>query len=129
MNNRELKFRYYDAILKKMVYSSEWDTSDNPLSYFFRSAKSFAHETIIQQYTGLKDETGKEIYEGDIVNWSDNQGWEDGRTFTGFYEVKWNEDTLRFDFYEVHGNVWWELTDTQFNCVVGNIFENPELIK
>ncbi len=84
---------------------------------------------VIQQYTGLKDKEGREIYEGDIVSWSENQGWEDGRTFTGFYEVKWNENTLRFDFYEIHGNVWWELADTQFDCVVGNIFENPELLK
>jgi uncharacterized phage protein (TIGR01671 family) len=94
-----------------------------------KSNLEWPNRFIVQQYTGLKDEDGIEVYEGDIVIWTEYQGWEDGRTFEGRYEVKWNENDLRFDFYDIHENSWWPLADTQFNNVVGNIFQNPELLK
>jgi len=78
----------------------------------------------IQQFTGLTDSEGKEIYEGDIVKWSESH-WPEEERVEGIYEVKWNEDDLRLDFYDPFGNTWWPLCDTDFETVVGNICENP----
>jgi len=113
---RPIKFRVWDKILGRYIPFSSFLSFDSP-------------EYVFQQYTGLEDKEGREVYEGDIVSWSEYQGWEDGRTFCGYYEVRWNEGALRFDFYDPFDSYWWELNNTRFDNVVGNIFENPNLIK
>lgn len=66
--NREIKFRYWDNVLKHYFYSDEfnWPTSLEKLSYFFAKAKNYAEN--VEPYTGLKDKNGKEIYDGDIIH-------------------------------------------------------------
>ena len=65
------------------------------------------------QFTGLTDKNGKEIYEGDIVRYRD-----------GIYKVDWFENGF-YLFRDVRAkfDIWW--VDTE---VVGNIYENPELL-
>lgn len=101
---------------------------------------------VLMQYTGFKDKNGKEIYEGDIVRgydyWNNQKGDPQEEPIYPFIaDVKYGGygDTSchnSYGFYfdakqseEVNG---WEtpsINDTE-NCeVIGNIYENPELVK
>ena len=64
---RKFKFRVWDNVAKKMYYS-EMEQYDDEIGFRF---KHFMTDTpIYMQYTGIKDINGKEIYEGDIVEYT-----------------------------------------------------------
>lgn len=75
-------------------------------------------DIIVEQYTGLKDKNGKEIYEGDIVRWVDDY---DENAYINFDEgcfwVNWPINSER-----INGDMVDDLE------VIGNIHENPELL-
>lgn len=112
--NREIKFRAWDTTngdIPKMVGWNE--LKQYPVWDVFLPLK----EVELMQHTGMKDTEGKDIYEGDIVETEDL----DNRQviyFGNSFEMR------RMDGNRAENMVWYFKVK-----VIGNIFENPELIK
>lgn len=72
----------------------------------------------IQQFTGLKDKNGKEIYEGDIVNCR----LFIGDTYTYKYSVEYVKNP--FPMFSVNSR---QMNDDEYE-IIGNIYETPNLL-
>lgn len=77
-------------------------------------------EVVFMQFTGLHDKNGKEIYEGDLVRYC---GW------NHLLVVQWDHEEAGFI---MGGRSWRRFGDGETSSeleVVGNIYENPELLQ
>lgn len=86
------------------------------------------------QYTGTKDKNNTEIYEGDIIRYRSFDGWKDEIGSYVNAEVYYNEDRASFvysrnrsEFPHGHSIINSNSHETGLE-VIGNIFENPELL-
>jgi len=85
-------------------------------------------QPILMQYTGLKDKNGKEIYEGDIINFN----IQDYRGLDHFYksEVYYWGSCFSCDTGEsCLINLDTIIAEDDEIEIIGNIYENPELLK
>lgn len=119
---REIKFRAWNEITKHMSYSGTWSLAGNcdlfnTVDEFFNSE----NHVRFMQFTGLKDKNGKEIYEGDVIL-SEN--------FNSTHLVIWGP---RIQATVIRHQAGWppQYLDCEYAGwkVIGNIYENPELIK
>jgi len=124
---REIKFRGKRIDNGKWICGSliiEEDPIADAFKYFikpfnFLTGKLVIPETV-GQYTGSKDKNNKEIYEGDIVRYSDKH--------TGVIVWKYTGFVLELLNREKSTIILWYDVDKRDNIeVVGNIYENPEL--
>jgi uncharacterized phage protein (TIGR01671 family) len=119
---REIKFRAWDKENEEWVYNPESGyidvKQDDEIEFDYDE-----NRIILQQYTGLKDKNGKEIYEGDIVK-SENKM---------IVFVEWND--LDGSWHCFNKNHKFHSTWTLGHFindkieVIGNIYENKDLIK
>src|SRR5690348_3924275 len=116
---REIKFRAWDNREKVWldevtVYSDgSWSGKKGDVDGY-----SQEDECILMQYTGLKDKNGKEIYEGDIIKHDNGQ----------ISVVEWSQGDWGWFMKSIRN--WNPKTgfDSSKDEVIGNIYENPELI-
>ena len=126
---REIKFRAWDKLNNKMRYFKPTETIR--FVDFYDPANNWSEP---MQYTGLKDKNGKEIYEGDIVRHYNRNvvvKW-------GFYVdgPEYDEDrTENYGWYLKTGKIKYDVEplatekgDSNELEVIGNIYENPELL-
>ena len=119
---REIKFRAWNTDDNKMEYPLVLAICNDGGTLNFKplikcaDGNSAYKDYPLMQFTGLHDRNGKEIYEGDILQYTDNFN----RPITGVVQYL--------------GNGFWieEKDETHYmpndREVIGNIYENPELI-
>ena len=123
---RELKFRYIckDVLGRTFTFAKtieEMERAELNINTYGRIQEIISRD----QYTGLKDKNGKEIYEGDIIK--DIENW------IGI--VEWNKKDCFFNInYPIQNETM--MFDDAFDSnpeknteIIGNIYENPKLME
>lgn len=133
MNNRKFKVRVWSKALERVLTKDEWFLDFDGNLYFeeydedsnqYKPILVPEDYYVVQQYTGILDKNGKEVFEGDVIK------HRDGSYQAPLYDhvvVEWMSENDGYDY------TGWKFCDTflqggEFE-VVGNIFENPELLK
>jgi uncharacterized phage protein (TIGR01671 family) len=142
MNNRDIKFRVWNRPCKYFVEHVCMDGTFSVASFNLLSFSDYLKGNnicnidmfVIQQYTGLKDTNGKEIYEGDIVKTVDSE-LSSLLTFSKYTNgvVTWINQSFKVCQKYIGAT---HLSDFALcdccNCeqleVIGNVFENAELV-
>ena len=133
---REIKFRGKSTKFGEWVYGCLTLKTGSPRIAFYNSVGYWIEVEVISetisQYTNLKDKNGKEIYEGDIVEYNDfnslrTGGHADDKIIVGkviFSCGMWmvEENNCSHDLYE-------GLVNDEELGVIGNIYENHELLE
>ena len=114
---REIKFRAWCISQKEMIYPKNREDRD------FIAWKIFIQpdeDYVGLEFTGLKDKNGKEIYEGDIVRYD-----------IGAYKLIVSEVWFDHGMYKIKTDTLaWECGNSPITIeVIGNKFENPELLE
>lgn len=117
--SRPIKFRVWDNDCHRFVYF-EIGENDDCYGMFRVAANKFS--SVIEQYTGLKDKNGKEIYENDIVKYGDSAAVIIWREENAEFGVRWLD-------CGVEDSISWQIgIEKTPSEVIGNIHENPELL-
>ena len=119
------KVRVWDDVLNEMLYGRV-EQFDDMLG--FRFEKHLETENPMYMWeTGLKDKNGKEIYEGDIISTDLERPFNIVVFRNGAFMFQCHDNGK--DYYDYMFSVDEEFDYWKFGEVIGNIYENPELLK
>ncbi|WP_458732390.1 YopX family protein [Bacillus subtilis] len=148
---REIKFRAYHTEKRdgqEFPRMMDWDeilnNDEEELACYFRN--EFSNVSPLMQYTGMKDKNGREIYEGDILRvWEEDEhvpnhdsggGIIDFDIIEGFSQLGVVDFKGSWFTYETKKhqkgrevNIFAPLDFTNNFEIIGNIYENPELLE
>jgi len=127
---REIKFRAWDEETKQLLIVNSL-TLDFGLCDLWNGkpedegvAKKLS-DVNLMQYTGLKDKNGVEIYDGDVITYQ--EGPPKMRA-----KVVWKNGGFVFAYEDGIENItsesWYAPMDVEITEVIGNIYQNPELL-
>lgn len=118
---RVIKFRAYTEISNE-VLGMKYDVPHN-------------YNDTVMQFTGLLDRNGKEIYEGDLVANTDSELYYSSHSYLT-YRVFWSDKTwqLGWRLKSINGDetpdfTFEDILDPKETEIIGNIYENLELLK
>lgn len=138
---REIKFRAWIKSERKFVCTDDWYELGlfGWISFITAIGKEKGYTPELQQFTGLKDKNGKEIYEGDILS-----GWKKGSNSDLGYigSVQWNQECAGFiikchkfiiEIMSLASSGWAvengpNIVQLDSFEVIGNIYEHQELL-
>ena len=129
---RDIKFRCWDTENKEMLEVQELDYEDSyngqPMIRTTMYSDYFdTEDMILMQYVGLKDKNEKEIYEGDIVKFRFKDDREEFPDLIGY--IEYQTTFTAFRIMSNQGSFKIDITEIKFIEVIGNIYENPELLE
>lgn len=118
---RQIKFRAWDKMENKYIYSDEFSEENSSQQYVLHNFFAYCYDEcdidFFEEFTGLKDGNGKEIYEGDIVENRDGTWKVEFIENFGAFCMVYEDQIQRLDMC------------CRSNEVIGNIYENKELLE
>ena len=128
---RQLKFRAWDKLEKRFIYPDKGYQGHYVLDLNGRFQNlqngSGGDEYVVQQWTGLKDSKGVDVYEGDIVEFL-HKGKKIFSKITYYSNVGMFAVAVELN-QEIDIETRKSLAGIGFFKIIGTIFETPELIK
>ena len=120
---REIKFRAWDRNQKRFVTYGY--LGHDGLYYSGEGCEIYGSDEHVeaQMFTGLKDKKGKEIYEGDILKLESWVGTQQVAFIEGAFCLADKDGNYVGDIHYIHH------AGIMQSEIIGNIYENPELIK
>ena len=125
------KFRAYDSGSLSYMYKPE-EVMVGGGNIWIIDEDSVAGEWIVNndihlmQSTGLKDKNGKEIFEGDVVRQVRTQPTTENEIIIGVVTMIEGAWLIMNDCEQLASKLW---SETDENEIIGNIYENPELLE
>ena len=116
---REIKFRAWDKERKEWQHFTLQELITGQATIIWPKLDDWC------QFTGLKDRNGKEIYESDILKSTEKPS----TGINGAFKVIFDEGAFSLEVEEDYWPYLCEAFPEQYCEVIGNIHENPDLVK